>query len=245
MNARLLLALSLALACREATHGKQSTPTPDAGADALPAPTPDARAGVDRWSGCAGCSYYSKCAGPRDPCSCLCAEGMVEGDYVCRGGCLEPLPDAAAGDGPSDSRPPSDLSTADATGDVPPAVGCPQRPPVAGDPCVLSASCRYYDCAGAGRTTASCDGSRWNVRSQACAAFRCDTGPCAPGEICVLFASGAILPRCVANPCGSGPITCACARTVCNAADCHEGGELQAGTDLTCSYRCTTPPCPP
>jgi hypothetical protein len=70
----------------------------------------------------------------------------------------------------------------------------------------------------------------------------CPERPCASSEICLaLGGAGHIVSRrCVANPCGTEPLSCTCARGLC-----PEGVLCQAGAGtITCSARCASPDTP-
>jgi hypothetical protein len=245
----LLAALALIAGCRSAT----SKTSADAQAILADGPSIDMRdmrdmSDVAADTGpplCAGCSLPPKCGQAPDPCACPCNDGDDFGPYVCQGGCRIPRPDAAAGDGATaaDAR---DDATTDATRDaVNCSSPCPAAAPRAGESCSCAARCHYYDCGGRGRVTATCGGaSGWQTSEIACAAYRCASIPCAAGEICIVSIGGAAIPRCVKSACGSGPVTCACAQSVCPSPGCSEGTQFIDG-DLTCGSGCTSPPCPP
>ena len=68
---------------------------------------------------------------------------------------------------------------------------CPSAVPTAGVPCDHATCwpvgvCTYFDCAGAGVTTANCPASTWEVTTQPCAAQACPTGTtsmCDPDQL--------------------------------------------------------------
>jgi hypothetical protein len=96
------------------------------------------------------------------------------------------------------------------------ASACPSAPPQAGGPC-NGQGCFYEDCAGAGRTAAHCTNGVWVVDRAPCAAPTCPgiggSFTCAAGQICWQSAGGAVQPtECLANGCGTGPVTCDCLR---------------------------------
>jgi hypothetical protein len=97
---------------------------------------------------------------------------------------------------------------------------CPKAVPTNGAPCgPLSQTCSYEDCAGAGRTIATCTASAWKVTTSPCATLACQGTSglglvCAAGMVCIITTSsgGAPIttPTCVAHTCGTGPITPQC-----------------------------------
>jgi hypothetical protein len=77
----------------------------------------------------------------------------------------------------------------------------------------------YEDCAGAGRSLAACVAGAWKVESAACGAFPCEVPNrdggglgCAAGQVCVITTSTSfnVTPACVAQTCGTGPMSTAC-----------------------------------
>ena len=105
--------------------------------------------------------------------------------------------------------------------DGPPGTTCPASPPQAGRaPCGVPRICSYLECGGVGEITATCGlGGTWSVASAPCAAFDCPmTSPqtrCNPGQLCIRQSSGVETAVCVSNPCGSAPVSCACAARLC------------------------------
>jgi hypothetical protein len=105
-------------------------------------------------------------------------------------------------------------------------LACPQAPPANGAACgpvPVSQTCYYEDCAGAGRTVATCaaGASAWQVTTGACAPYACAADAssssliCPSGMICVLTTQiGPVAPiptpACVPHSCGTGPITPEC-----------------------------------
>ena len=92
---------------------------------------------------------------------------------------------------------------------------CPAVPPQPGGNCTVGLNCYYEDCAGAGRTVASCvAGStvepRWQVATGACTAVTCPNPSsltCPAGQLCFISAGGAVLVTCGTNTCGTSAIS--------------------------------------
>ena len=110
--------------------------------------------------------------------------------------------------------------------------------------------CYYEDCAGLGRSVATCQKrggpvDRWSVDSVACDAVHCTGLPgsmsCASGQVCAVSQGGTISGMCVQATCGTGPITCECAHASC--ADCAISGTPQQGFTVTCNS-CPQGGCP-
>lgn len=119
-----------------------------------------------------------------------------------------------------------------------PAPACPATPPTAASACASNGrACFYEDCAGTGRTAATCSNGSWAVQTGACAAVHCIGLPgsmsCASGQVCSVSESGTISGMCVQSTCGKGPITCACANASC--ASCSVAGNVQQGVTVTCN----------
>jgi len=118
---------------------------------------------------------------------------------------------------------------------------CPATPPLPGVSCAAGMKCYYEDCAGAGRTIASCDSTahptpQWTVTSAACGTVHCSTPStqtCASGEICVVTAGGAVSAMCVKNTCGAGSISCGCVQSCFG--DCIVTGSTEQGVSIYCS----------
>ncbi len=114
---------------------------------------------------------------------------------------------------------------------------CPSSPPQAGAPCNVQ-SCFYEDCAGVGRTTASCANGVWVVDRAPCAAATCPgigaSVTCPAGQICSQRAGGAVQPvECVSNGCGTGPISCDCLLSC--AGTCTVTGSAATGFHAFCN----------
>ena len=103
-----------------------------------------------------------------------------------------------------------------------PAPTCPQSAPSNATACgPVDYSCYYEDCAGAGRTQATCTTGTWSVQATACTSVTCVGGgistsslTCDAGKICVRTTSGGgaymITPSCATNACGAGPLSLQC-----------------------------------
>jgi hypothetical protein len=113
-------------------------------------------------------------------------------------------------------------------------VGCPIAAPTDGDSCNAATSCFYEDCAGAGRTVATCTNGAWNVQTGACTGVFCQSQTCAIGQVCMMRIGGALLVECVPNTCGAAAIGCGCLQS-CLGSDCSVSGSLQTGVTVQCN----------
>lgn len=130
-------------------------------------------------------------------------------------------------------------------------LACPANPPHVSDSCTAeNRVCSYEDCAGAGRTVATCGrfGSArltWGVQTAPCGAVHCAGLPnqmsCTSGQICAVSEGGTIAGTCAPSSCGSGPVTCACAHAACT--DCMIWGSAEQGFTVTCNS-CPQGGCP-
>jgi hypothetical protein len=118
-----------------------------------------------------------------------------------------------------------------------PGVSCPSAAPADGAPCDRAGRCTYLDCAGSGRVSAVCDGQRFNVESFPCnmTVTQCGGSTCATDMLCVEELSGVAMRHCVANPCGTGAITCDCAGSLCP----RDWSCSAITTTITCQSPCT------
>jgi hypothetical protein len=118
---------------------------------------------------------------------------------------------------------------------------CPAARPGDGDDCsgCGPGSCTYLECSGAGKVVATCtDSETWQLDITPCAPFDCGGAQCAPGQICLEKAGGALLIECVDDPCAGQPLTCACGADVCP-------GACQGFSDTTLHCNtCTSGVCP-
>jgi hypothetical protein len=117
------------------------------------------------------------------------------------------------------------------------APACPPTAPASASACTANGQrCFYEDCAGAGRTAASCNGSSWTVQTGACGVVQCIGLPggmnCASGRICAVSFSGSIGGMCNPSSCGKGPVTCDCAGACAN---CAIAGSVEQGVTVTCN----------
>lgn len=98
---------------------------------------------------------------------------------------------------------------------------CPTVAPVDRATCSGAVTCSYQDCAGAGRTLATCRSNLWTVETAACDTTRCagagttaTTLICKADEVCVLTTSGGgaywIRPDCVKNTCSPAAVATTC-----------------------------------
>lgn len=136
--------------------------------------------------------------------------------------------------GPAGDAGAPDRNSPDAASDGICSGVCPANAPATG-PCDCVSFCRYYECGGRGRVEAICDGAHWSVTSQPCGEAPClGPNPCPAGKICVETQSGTVLRECVDNPCGAGPVRCACAALVCRIGACMDQGQF-GGADVVCA----------
>jgi len=115
---------------------------------------------------------------------------------------------------------------------------CPSAPPDAGvAPCSLPGQyCFYQDCAGPGIVSAFCDGGMYQVEVAQCQEFECGGETCTAGQICNVNAGGAYIGTCAENPCGDGPVTCACADPLCGESQCTVfAASGEGGIQTTCN----------
>jgi hypothetical protein len=113
---------------------------------------------------------------------------------------------------------------------------CPSTPPANASSCgSTSMTCFYDSCPSTGRTQAVCSGGAWAVQTAACGTVSCN-GPsaltCTSGQMCLITESGAVSANCVANTCGSGPVTPACGTTL---GSCVVNATLVGGVTITCN----------
>jgi len=125
------------------------------------------------------------------------------------------------------------------------APACPAAAPVGASSCDWDGEvCFYEDCAGAGRTVATCQklgpgppGFIWTLRNTACDTVHCSGLPgtmtCASGRVCSVTQSGTISGMCAQSTCGTGPITCECAHASCT--NCAIAGSPEQGFSVTCN----------
>jgi hypothetical protein len=117
---------------------------------------------------------------------------------------------------------------------------CPKVPLKNGAACKEPGECTYVDCAGPGRVTVRCNGSKVNVETLPCGPFRCGgVGgiDCDGDTLCVERSSGYHDFKCVANPCGKAPLSCECAGSLCPGHSC-----TMHGTFVKCGGGCSNCP---
>ena len=122
-----------------------------------------------------------------------------------------------------------------------PAATCPTAPPAAGAICSRPPTCFYEDCAGIGRTVASCVNGAWSVETGPCTGVFCQSQTCQPGEVCVIRAGGALLVECTQNACGAAAVSCGCLQSCFGI--CTVGGSLASGVTINCNT-CPSGLCP-
>ena len=117
---------------------------------------------------------------------------------------------------------------------------CPTAPPSAGQNCPAPMTCYYEDCAGAGRTVATCAfrteaQPHWLLSTAACGTVRCagfSSMTCPAGQLCVIHAGGTLSATCAANTCGTSAVTCGCFQS-CDS-NCTMMGAADGGFTLYC-----------
>jgi hypothetical protein len=115
-----------------------------------------------------------------------------------------------------------------------PLASCPAAVPADGQACATTASCFYEDCAGSGRSVATCANGAWSVQPGACTGAFCFSRTCAVGQVCLMRAGGALLVDCVSNTCGTASIGCGCLQS-CLGSTCSVSGSLQTGVTIQCN----------
>lgn len=135
-----------------------------------------------------------------------------------------------------------------------PTATCPSAAPANGTNCGSNAlSCVYQDCAGAGRTQATCQGGTWDVQTVTCDSVSCKGGGlaisgviCGPGQICVhtTEAGGAyrITPSCATNNCGSSPVSLSCVQGLSGSCTVRSDSEISCSMPLNCGGSTSCPP---
>jgi hypothetical protein len=119
---------------------------------------------------------------------------------------------------------------------------CPQAAPQNGSACSPAyGTCYYEDCAGAGRSLATCAAGAWRVDTVPCSAFACqvpnsDGGAltCAAGQICVITTNTSfnVTPACEKQTCGTRPMSTGCIGGLTG--DCSPKYQL-SGVVVTCA----------
>jgi hypothetical protein len=113
---------------------------------------------------------------------------------------------------------------------------CPTEPPATDDGCENPGQlCAYQQCDGEGLIEARCGREVWSVSTSTCETTVCGNYQCDAGQLCLEIQSGALMIECVENPCGTGPLDCACA---CGGMDCT----IESATKVTCRSGCTDCP---
>ena len=119
------------------------------------------------------------------------------------------------------------------------SVACPSKAPAASSPCTsTNLSCFYEDCAGAGRTQATCGSNgTWSVDTAACGTVTCSNygvispTTCQPGQYCRITYAGASYAMCVTSTCGQGPVTDSCLSSY----SCSVSKSLTGGIIVSCN----------
>ena len=119
------------------------------------------------------------------------------------------------------------------------SVACPSMAPAASSPCTsTNLSCFYEDCAGAGRTQATCGSNgTWSIDTAACGTITCSNygvispTTCQPGQYCRITYAGASYAMCVTSTCGQGPVTDSCLSSY----SCSVSKSLTNGIIVSCN----------
>jgi hypothetical protein len=117
---------------------------------------------------------------------------------------------------------------------------CPTSLPPAGTECrdLGGIQCFYEDCSTHGRTSATCPAGVWESHSSPCGPAICQHGAnCPVGQICMQNVGGAVTTLCMDNPCGTGPVSCACLGC---SQTCQAYWSEASGIRVTCNI-CTDP----
>lgn len=129
---------------------------------------------------------------------------------------------------------------------------CPDAAPTNGSACEVCAAtpaCTYSDCAGAGRTVATCYAGAWEVTTEACDATDCDGLTCGDMVCLTIQGQAAGDKRCVDDPCAGAALTCECAMSLCtgefNADACKVVGPNHVSCHATSSGCTPDGICPP
>jgi hypothetical protein len=119
---------------------------------------------------------------------------------------------------------------------------CPQAAPQNGSACSSAyGTCYYEDCAGAGRSLATCVAGTWRVDTAACSAFPCqvpntDGGAltCTAGQVCVTTTNTSfnVTAACENQTCGTRPMSTSCINGLTG--DCSPKYKL-SGVVVTCA----------
>jgi hypothetical protein len=136
----------------------------------------------------------------------------------------------------------SNASTSSSGGGLGGAAGCPAEFPGKGTPCAVPADVQCavaFSCCG---LFATCQGGIWTVSTPDChqACVPCGPDPdfaCSVNALCVVHQGLETTYTCSANPCGSEPVSCACASSVC------EGGTRNCDSAQGSTVTCACPSC--
>lgn len=125
---------------------------------------------------------------------------------------------------------------------------CPSARPAPGGSCgEVALTCLFEDCAGVGRSYATCTGGKWSVETIACTSVICGTSTstgltCALGQVCLhqITIGGAKMETatCVPTSCGTGPISPSC---VPSAVGTCTTNLSKNGAVLECTYNACDP----
>jgi hypothetical protein len=116
-------------------------------------------------------------------------------------------------------------------------LGCPAVPPADEAACSSAMRCYYPRCEDEGNVvTATCAGAAWSVSTDtfACEGLVCPGGSCGETQLCLDRSQGAEMGDCVDNPCGTGPLTCACLEEICGHLECTIIGPRTFRCDEAC-----------
>jgi hypothetical protein len=132
----------------------------------------------------------------------------------------------------------------DAAGSLDANSACPALPPSSGSQCTGQAVCFYDACPSAGRTQATCTAGTWVIEVGACGEVSCQGSygvgsTCSSGEVCLVKIGGALIISCMANPCGTGPVSPDCSDFTTG---CTPMFSTASGVTYYC-YTCTSGTC--
>jgi hypothetical protein len=121
---------------------------------------------------------------------------------------------------------------------------CPATLPAMGATCSTAGVCNYADCAGVGRSIATCDGVKFSVTTAPCQSVPCGTTGlpahvlyCLPTELCIEHQAGNSWYECRPDPCAPAAQACGCASTLCggNSSCSFQNFKLVCGCTGTCA----------
>ena len=121
---------------------------------------------------------------------------------------------------------------------------CPATAPVASACAAEGLGCSYDTCPAGARTNAYCSNGTWSVETGACGQVKCFdqylTAYCDSGQICTVAITGARQASCIANSCGTGPISLDCLSYYWIDSSCYLRTDVTSGFTVYCDECGTT-----